>query len=444
MTNQFKLRRVVLLMSALGTFGLNQTASASGFFLWEQDAASIGNYHAGVAAIADDASTAWYNPAGLVRIKNQQLVLGADPILTDFRYKGTVGVNTIFDPNTGFTAAPTGAVAQGGQFNIVPFGHYAAPLSDRVVLGFSVDVPFGLQTNYGNTTFTRYAATLTQLQVIDFTPSIGIKLTDQLSVGGGVDFQRLSAELNLETALGTAEFPDNTRSHNAASDWGYGWRLGALYQLTPCTRFGVSYRSKVTHHAKGNSLYVGPLAEDNRQYTRHFHANATLPALTTLSAFHSFNPCWDVLGSVTFTQWNSFQNLILQNVAGINAELLHTENLVVNIANKYQNVWNYALGANYHPSERWIIRTGAGYDQSPSNNKHRNLQIPDSDRVAIALGAHYQVNRALGFDAGWTHLFAMNARIRNTQVFGPEIVTTRGTISGNADVYGLQAKWDII
>ena len=144
---------------------------ASGFQLWEQDGASIANYHAGYAALASDASIAWYNPAGIPRIRNQQLVLGSAVILTDFKYKGTV----IVQESTGAATFP-GVTAQGGTFNVVPNLHYVAPLTDRIGFGFSITAPFGLKTNYGRTTPLKYAATLTSIKVIDVSPSIGFQI----------------------------------------------------------------------------------------------------------------------------------------------------------------------------------------------------------------------------------------------------------------------------
>lgn len=447
----FNLRRIFILMSAAGAVTLSNGASAAAFMLWEQDAASIGNYHAGTAAIADDASTAWYNPAGMIRLKNQQLVLGADPILTNFKYSGTIGVNTIVSPFTGLPAAPTPATAQGGSYNTVPFGHYVAPICDRVAIGMSIDVPFGLETDYGNNSFVRYSATLTQLKVVDFTPSIAVKITDQFSIGAGFDAQRLTAELDQ---VATAGVPGvlllDTNSQNTASDWGYGYRLGALFQFTPDTRLGVNYHSKVTHHAQGHSSLTGPLAlpvgfsSTDAQESLNAFTNVTLPATTSLSLFHDFCQTWDVMGSISYTQWSIFRDLVLQNIAGIQNGI-NTNNLVVDIGQHYHNAWNFAVGANYHPSNKWIIRTGVGFDETPSNDNYRNLQIPDSDRIALALGAHYQAFKTVGFDAGWTHIFAMNTRINNlTQVVGDETVTTNGSVSGNADVYGLSMTWDMV
>src|SRR5262249_51702106 len=70
-------------------------ANAASFQLWEQDGAQVGNYHAGYAALAQDASTSFYNPAGITRIKNQQAVFAVDSIHTNFKYMGSVTTNAL-------------------------------------------------------------------------------------------------------------------------------------------------------------------------------------------------------------------------------------------------------------------------------------------------------------------------------------------------------------
>src|SRR5690554_3922296 len=118
------LRPLTAILCAAGALGMANHGMASGFQLWEQGGVGIGNYHAGYAALAHDASTAWYNPAGIVRIKNQQFVLAAIAINSDFKYKGTVAVNSLGN-------IPKFTKAQGGTFNLIPALHYVAPISDR-------------------------------------------------------------------------------------------------------------------------------------------------------------------------------------------------------------------------------------------------------------------------------------------------------------------------
>src|SRR5438270_391090 len=124
MRKHLRIKRLFFLMGTIGSISVMNTVFAAGFQLWEQDGASIGNYHAGRAAIAADASTAYYNPAGLVRLPKQQLVLSPDIITTDFLFDGTIAVFPIDK------ATPMPARAQGGTFNFVPSGHYASPITE--------------------------------------------------------------------------------------------------------------------------------------------------------------------------------------------------------------------------------------------------------------------------------------------------------------------------
>ncbi|HAT8971145.1 TPA: transporter, partial [Legionella pneumophila subsp. pneumophila] len=66
--------RTLVSTAVLGVLATG-TLNAGGFSLYTEGAGyTIGNFAAGVAAEAADASTGWYNPAGLVLIRDQQAV----------------------------------------------------------------------------------------------------------------------------------------------------------------------------------------------------------------------------------------------------------------------------------------------------------------------------------------------------------------------------------
>lgn len=445
MKNHFPLKHVFVCLMAAGVGGGCSLAQAAAFQLWEQDGASVGNYHAGRAASAEDASTAWYNPAGLVRIKNQQLVLGADPIITDFRFHGDLSVASIpLSTSTGTTPV----VAQGGNVAVVPNLHYAAPINPSWVFGLSVVAPFGLQTNYGSQNFINYAGKKAMLTVVDITPSLGFAINDHFSVGAGVDAEHAAAEFSLLTMIalpGNIGSVTATDSDNFGSSWAWGYHFGALYTSVH-TRAGLAWQSRFNHHLEGRSKFTGPLAENGvYQSSNTLRASLPLPATATLSLFHGLNQSWDLMGTVSYTQWSVFKNLVFKNVAGVDASGANSNSIVATVPEHFTDSWNFSVGSNYHVNEQWLIRMGAGYDQSPTRGAYRNIQLPDSDRIALAVGTHYQLSSALGFDFGWTHLFAMNTRINNlSQPVGAQVTTTNGSIRAAADVLGLQVKWDIV
>lgn len=468
---RFAMRPLVVILCTTGLLSISTQASAAAFQLWEQDAASIGNYHAGYAAEANDASIAWYNPAGITRIKNQQFVLGAVGIAADFKYKGNLGVTETtyqFNPFPVPVPTPTtvtfnNLTAQGGTFAVVPNFHYVAPINDWIGFGLSAVAPFGLKTSYGTSTPMRYAATLTSIRVVDISPDLAMRITDKASIGAGFDVQKAEAKFDSVAALiqPFPQFPkevlteDDSTSKNRADDTGYGYHLGFLYEFTPCTRVGIAYHSQVVHHFSGSSKFEGNIAElagANVPFVSSSRAttNVKLPPYTTLSLFNKLNPSWALMGSVTYTQWNTFKTLTLDGVAGVvNAPVrqlvVPSNNIEVSIPENYRNSWNVALGADYYPTETIILRSGIGYDQTPVRNTYRNVQLPDNDRYVIALGGHFMATKYVGLDVGWTHLFLKNATVNPpAQVNGAEIITTNGRVKGGADVLSGGITWDIV
>ncbi len=447
MTRCFAAKKLLQLMCAAGILGLSTSSFATAFQLWEQDGASIGDYHAGRSAQARDASTAWYNPAGITRIKNQQIVVGDVAILTDIRYKGTVRVNSI-------PRMPPNATAQGGSFSQVPNFHYVAPINDIIGFGLSVVAPFGLKTEYGRDSSLRYAAVSTQIRVVDISPSIGLNLAKNFSVGLGLDWQRASAQFTQTAGASLLGPNSDTASSAKGRSYAYGFHTGLLYQFIPSTRVGLAYNSKVEHVLRGSSKLVGPVANyfNTKSTLKEFpvvSTNAslalTLPAYTTLSLFHQLNPQWALKGTAVYTQWNVVRQVQILNFASIQ-NMAASNKVTVTIPTSYRNTWNFAVGSEYAATDKFTFRSGVGFDESPIPSKFRNVQIPDNKRYALALGGHYQATKKLGFDLGWTHLFFPSdiAIHPPEQAAGDQKVTTNGVVNGCADIFGAQLTWDIV
>lgn len=439
--NRFVIRRLVSALCSTGLFVISSQVMASAFQLWEQDGASVGNYHAGYAAKAEDASTAFYNPAGLTRFKNQQAIFAASGIMPDFKYSGNITVSSI---NGGLT--PLTVTAQGGTFGLVPALQYVAPLSDWASFGFSVVVPFGLKTNYGNSTPLRYVATQTAVSVVDISPELAFKVTDKASIGFGPDLQIMHGEFDQ---VGTLAGELDTYSTNKADDTAYGYHLGALYEFTPDARVGVSYHSQVAHHLTGTSHFTGPLAtiiNGGPLYSPNASVNIKLPAYTALSGYYRVVPKVAVMGSVIYTQWNHIQTLILKNIAAIDVPgLFPSTHVEVVMPQHYRNTWNYALGADFYATDCFTFRTGIGYDQTPLTNRYRHVQLPDANRFAVALGSHFKATQTIGLDVSWLHVFAQRVLVNPpAQVNGAQTTTTDGHVTGGADVIAGQLTWDFV
>jgi long-chain fatty acid transport protein len=421
--------------------GFTHQAAASGFQLFEGNAVNMGDLGAGGAAIAEDASTAYYNPAGLTRLTAPQIVISAVGISSKTDFSGT---STWKIPGTPFVKTNSGS-ADGGGTAVIPAFHLAAPINDRVVLGFSLTTPFGLSTEYAPDSVVNSEATESSVKTIDLSPSVGLKLTDNLSVGLGIDYQNLDATLNSASFIPVANI--NAYSKNQASDWAFGWRAGALYQVTPSTRVGLNYVSKVKHHLTGTSTLDMP-AIDTTFGSDAATADLTLPATTTLSAVHDLNSCWTLLGSVSYTQWSEIEDITLKNVASatlnpIKQTIVPTKGTAT-LPENFRDTWRVAIGTNYKYNDQWLFRAGLGYDQTPVVDEHRGVRLPDGDRIGVSVGTHYQPTKAIGLDVGYTHLFIKDGDINHTLDVGPSKVNTVGTTKNAADLLGLQLTWTIV
>jgi long-chain fatty acid transport protein len=115
------------------------------------------------------------------------------------------------------------------------------------------------------------------------------------------------------------------------------------------------------------------------------------------------------------------------------------------VKENFRNTWRLAGGGKYKINAKWMARAGVGYDQTPVPSPiDRNLRCPDGDRIALAIGGHYQATKTIGIDVGWTHLFMQKTELNNTTVLDPNTsVLVQGSVEGHANLFGAQLTWQI-
>lgn len=403
------------------TYQLN--SHAAGFALSEQNASGLGNAYAGAAAVAEDASTIFFNPAGMTYLEGSQIV-GALHLIR------TTGD---FDDRNSLPAGTRPLGNEGGDFGglaAIPNFYYKQDLNDQFKVGIGIGTPFGLKTDYDNNWLGRFQALKSELKTVNINPSLAWKLNNQWSFGFGVSAMWAQAELTSAVNLGVAESSIN----NKGKDWGFGYNLGAIYQVTPDTRLGLAYRSKVEQHLKGDArspfttLNGVPGSTLNTDIT----ADLTLPETLSLSSFSHLDDRWDLLADVTWTRWSQFKTLSILRDNGSNTILGSTQE-------HWNNTLRYSVGLNYRYSDTVKLRTGVAYDQEAIDNNHRTSRIPGNDRIWLSFGASWQYSPQTRLDAGYAHLFIKEASIHDDQRTPP---LSKGLIdgkyTGSADILSLQ------
>src|SRR5437762_4147223 len=85
-------------------------ALGAAFALQEQNASGLGHAYAGGAAAAEDVSTIFYNPAGLVRLQSMQVVVAGNLICPSTKFSDSASQHA-FDQPLGGTGGDAGSCA---------------------------------------------------------------------------------------------------------------------------------------------------------------------------------------------------------------------------------------------------------------------------------------------------------------------------------------------
>lgn len=442
-------------------------AQATGFALYGESAGyTAGNYGAGAAAEAADASTGWYNPAGLALIHQKEIVFGGTGVFPTVKMNGTSTYNTAGLPP--YVQQYRGL--EGDYNGFVPATHIAVPVGDRTTLGLSITAPFGLATDWKPSSPVRYSATFTELLTANISPEFGSQISEHFAIGAGLDFQYSRVKFNqmigaptLFQVLGEDPSIVDSSSKNKGASWGLGFHAGVMAMFNDNhTRIGVNYQSRVRHVFYGHSFFKGPLANDFdlvgpipddgvwKNYDL-FSNSIVFPDVVTISGYQDINDKLALLGSAVYTAWGTFKTIQLNNVPvpNISSNIpfpVSQANINSVVPENFSDAWRLAVGANYRFTDQFMLRLGGGYDQSPTNNADRNIRLPDVDRWAVAVGAHYQWKPSVGFDLGYTHLFAgTKPSIHSRQQLSPTSSYSVDSNSGTfaADLVGGQVVWVI-
>ena len=384
---------------------------AAGFALIEQNTSGMGNAFAGQAASAQDASTIFYNPAGLTYIKGRQ----------------AVGALHLIKPSSKFTDA-SGVPSGGDAGGVVPVPnfYYAMDINPDLKFGLGVGSPFGLKTDYSHPWgFVQVApgvtipagsvhGILSDMKTLNVNPSLGWRVNDRVSLGAGVNLQYVEAELSsfnpVNSQVVTMKGDDTT--------WGY--NLGLMFDLDAASRIGLSYRSEMDY-TLGGTLAI-PAAK-----LANVSADVTLPDSASFAYFRQLSDRWSVKADATWTGWSSFDTLAIINKA--TGTPVSTPTVY-----DWKDSWRVGIGADYRMDDQWTVRFGVARDETPIRSAAlRTPGIPDESRTWLAIGAQYRLGKGGAIDLGYAHLFVEDAAIAKTTP-----VPLVGSFENNVDMLSVQ------
>jgi long-chain fatty acid transport protein len=395
------------------------TAFASGFQLLEQNASGLGNAYAGQAAAAENASTIFFNPAGMTRLPGRQVTGAINFIKPSAEFTNTGG-----SAAAGGFASPAANGGDAGHLTLLPNTYASWQITPQIWIGLGVSVPFGLATEYDEGWVGRFQSRKSEVKTIDINPSIALKVSDAISIGAGVSYQRATVKVDRSVLLVPGA---ESRANINLDDHAFGFNAGAMFQVAPQTRVGVTYRSAIKYDLEGDVFFRNIPGLGTA--TNNLSAQVKLPETISVALSHAISRELELLSDVTFTRWSRLKRLPLTTTS--TSAVAATGTTLDTFAFEFRDTWRVGLGANYKLDDDFMIKVGAAYDRSPVTDFYRTVTLPDNNRIWLAIGAKHRLNRQATLDWGYAHVFIKEGPIDQRR--GVATPPFQGNVIGNYD-----------
>lgn len=402
-------------------------AFGAGFAVSEQSASALGTAYAGTGVLGEDASYQFYNPATLALFDETQLSVALHYLYIDTDFEdGNPGTPGNFDD----VKEPIGSA-----FLAVPMGS-----RDDVVFGLTINAPHGtileydpfwggVDTGGGFSTGELYAQK-SDLKTINVNPAVSWRINDMVSIGAGISWQRLEAEL------------ENAATRLKGDDDAWGWNIGALVEFLPGHRIGVSWRESIDYDVEGDVTFspegiavmdpsLPPAAIGALAGKYDADTSVTLPAVANLAYAGRITDETELLLGMQWTEWSELDQFTITHrgqAAGL-PPLVETL--------RWDNSVRTSIGVRQMLSDEVLLRVGYARETSTQGDAaERSALVPDEDRDWFTIGARFTPRSDMNIDVAYAYVRVDDARIARMDR-GPLV----GEYEMTAHIVGAQLNW---
>lgn len=412
-----------------------ESSQAGGLYLYEVGSPDVGLAAAGYAARAQDASTAFTNPAGMTHLKQPSLMLGAQPMYVHLDFNPDSDTS----PVAGTLPLRGGPADDGDSNGWLPAGglFYVHPVNDKLALGLAVTGYFGLALDYQDDWVGRYYVQEATLQAAGVQPAIAWRINDQLSIGGGAAV--LYGVMKDNVAINNLDpFVGDGQLKYKDTDWTVQYNLGVLYEPVDGTRFGLTYLSEAdldfSDKVKTNGLGPGMQAILDRtgRSNAKLDIGISMPQAVMFSVYHQCTERLALMANLGWQDWSQFGYVEIgvysENSADLTADL------------DFKDTWHIAVGGQYRLSEPWLLSAGIAYDSDMLKGKDVSPSLPVGETWRFALGSRYDWSKNLTFGTAYELAWAGDLDVNLER--GPLAGRISGTYENVAmHFFSLNAEW---
>ncbi|PTB83650.1 long-chain fatty acid transporter, partial [Sulfurovum lithotrophicum] len=381
---------------------------------------SLNSMALGAAYVAHTtgADTAYYNPANMAFMADKQYVEG--------------GITLANLPvNTYTLGAP--ASGESEEENIlIPNFHYVANAIGDFRWGVSLTAPGGL-TKRWNTPFQKATAEEFTLKIIELSPSVSYKVSENFSIGGGVRVIYSEGIVKSNSADAAAIDP---RVPSASRDMDgdtveFGYNLALAYKPTSDINLALTYRSNVDLKEEGTATITA--APYGTLYNGDASVTVPLPAALNLA----ISKTWDNKFTLEFnyerTFWSTYETLDFDYTSAGSAFVPAAFDDP--IARNWQDTNTFRIGATAVLDNKFTVMFGFAIDETPVPVENIGFELPDSDAKIFSMGFRYQQTESISWGASFLYDSKETIALKAGEHSDPTSLLNKGGSFGGGGAY---------
>jgi len=307
----------------------------------------------------DDPSTVVHNPANFVNFDQTEISVAPSFIYIHIENENN-GVKTeTRDP-----------------WKLLPNFFLSTPIiKDKLAVGLGVTTPYGLSNEWEKDKggfapggpFRYTAPWYTEMKTINANPALSYRITDQISVGAGLDVHW--SQLTFKQIFPTGGPELNVKAKG--DGYGFGGNAGVTWEFMPGHKLAATYRSPVRVDYDGTTKT--DIAGDSDFATR-----VTFPTIISLA--YGVELTKDIRVEVS-GEWLQFSNFKTLSIQALNTNTTIPEN--------WKNTFTVGFGGDWKFCDHWIARAGYQYYMSPVPDSTFSPTIPDGNQNVFTAGLQY-------------------------------------------------------
>ena len=371
---------------------------AGGFRVSLQGVKQLAMAH--TSAHTEDASVAFFNPAGISFIPNKlSVAVGGFGAITEVEYQSLETLQSYKTEN------PLGTPL---------YAAIAYKVTNNVSVGLSVTTPFGTTVKWADDWTGREIVLKMELKSFYFQPMVSFKFNEWASIGvsyiyakGIVDWDKAVTNLG-----GTLNINDEKAT-------GSGFGVGFYLKPSSNLDLSIAYRSPVIMKAdNGVATFTGvpeavltsPQLNVGADGQDAFTAELPLVDEYIIGLTYRITPKWLVSADFNYHGWERYSKLTLDFE---NAQVGNQADKTVLVSPKnFKNAKTFRIGTQYMLTDKLAGRLGYYFDESPYEDKYFIPETPSFDASVVTAGLGYKFGK-LGVDLAAALSFPEARKVNN-------------------------------